>query len=64
MVNERIHIKDAFLESEFTVNKADFIFEAKSFIVRSMQEIENLFSDLIENPSYQQLATDIEERIR
>ena len=64
VVNERIHIKDAFLESEFTVNKADFIFEAKSFIVHSMKEVENLFSGLIKNPNYQQLVTDIEERIR
>jgi hypothetical protein len=64
VVNERIHIKDAFLESEFTVNKADFIFEAKSFIARSMKEVENLFSDLIKNPNYQQLVAAIEERIK
>ena len=64
VVNERIHIKDAFLESEFTISKADFIFEAKLFIVHSMKEIENLFSDLIKNPNYQQLVAEIEERIR
>ncbi|MGA7953830.1 MAG: hypothetical protein WCA07_09965 [Gloeobacterales cyanobacterium] len=64
VVNERIHIKDAFLESEFTVSKADFIFESKSFILRSLKQIENLFPNLIKNPKYQQLATDLEDRIR